>query len=460
MVLLEKELLGNKFVQDRKKEWIKIDSVVLGETSLYTYKTVINSNIGSLLDESLKDPKVVAVVYNWGTGIGYLKNGFNINNEKDSGINKEYTTFIVKDKTNWHNAAFSSEFSKSSPQVTIPSPSKEINYSDFISWNGSEFILKNKRFYPVGPNVYWLGYQESHQYPNRRQIEEVFKVAINMNSTCIRSHTLGVSSGHSKSLLDTNYSDAAWEPIDYTFWMAEQHGIKLIIPLTDNYFYYHGDYSDFCSKRGKSKKDFWWDYDLRNDFKEYIRRWLEHTNRFTNKKIKDDPVLFLIELGNELGNIRNNDDSIPPKEWIEDISKFIKTIDTKHMILDGADECLGKSDNFNIQTIDAFRSNFYHKDYNRMDTHANSSRSKGKPFLVTEYDSKFGDDFLKHIENNKNINGSLWWCLYGTDDNGNFIRHNDGFTQYYKESGSYNNLLRLTNHARRLQGMGEIWELP
>jgi mannan endo-1,4-beta-mannosidase len=250
------------------------------------------------------------------------------------------------------------------------------------------------------------------------------------------------------------------EPIDYTFYMAAQYKIKLIVPLTDNYFYYHGDYSQFCTKRGKTKKDFWWDYTLRSDFKQYIRKWLEHTNRYTKLKVKDDPSLFLIELGNELGNIRRDNDSVPPKEWIEDITRFIKTIDTSHMILDGSDECLGKSDNFNISTIEAYRSNFYGKDYGRMDDHASSAMAKRKPFLVTEFDSKFEDDFLKHIERNKNINGSFWWCLYGKDDNGKYIRHDDGYTQYYKEAGSFNNLLRLTNHARRLQSLPEVTSLP
>ncbi len=43
-----------------------------------------------------------------------------------------------------------------------------------------------------------------------------------------------------------------FEPIDYAIWAARNYGLRLIIPLTDEYQYYHGGKYDFISWAGLS----------------------------------------------------------------------------------------------------------------------------------------------------------------------------------------------------------------
>jgi mannan endo-1,4-beta-mannosidase len=321
-------------------------------------------------------------------------------------------------------------------------------------------MLNGQEFKAVGPNIYWLGLDESYTRPSQKRIEEMFSVSNKMASTVIRSHTIGHSSGSSQSLLENLNNMSAWAPIDFSFVLAAKYNIKLICPLTDNYWWYNGNYGDFTAKRGLSKKQFWTDRNVINDFKNYISAWLNHKNQYTGIQIKNDPGLFLIELGNELGNIRNNDNSVPPKAWLEEISGYIKSLDSNHLVLDGADESLGQSGDFSVQSLDAFSSHFYGEDFSRLDRDAAAARNVGKPYLTGEYSPFFSGQWFNHIVNNKNISGAVFWSLYGNDDSGVPIQHDDGYTVHYDDPKDAGAILQITNLHRRMRGLPLVNQLP
>lgn len=315
------------------------------------------------------------------------------------------------------------------------------NINSFVKWNGDNFVLNGKKFTPVGFNAYWLGFTEEYDYPKHVQIEEMFRIAEKIGATVIRSHTLGFSGGSPNSLrpFDNNLNQNAWEPIDYAFYMANLYNIKLVIPLIDGYNYYHGSYGEFCKTRGLQKTEFWTNQLVRSDFKRYIADWLNHRNRYTNFLLKDDPALFLIELGNELGNIRPNADSttVPTKDWITDISSYIKSIDTNHLVLHGVDESLGQNDDFEIDSLDVYSGHFYGKDYPRIDFGANSAANVGKGYIIGEYDYHFGEDWFREIEKRINVKGTIFWNVYPHTNgykSGSPIPHNDGYTIHYPEN--------------------------
>jgi len=96
--LINTRFSGNVFEQDNKPEWVKINGVILGESAAYNYLTVENTNIGKLLDDTIKDQKTVVVVYNWNKGISYIRTGFNLYNTSDYKIDSQFTSFIVKNR--------------------------------------------------------------------------------------------------------------------------------------------------------------------------------------------------------------------------------------------------------------------------------------------------------------------------------------------------------------------------
>jgi mannan endo-1,4-beta-mannosidase len=483
MSFIGKSLRGSPFLQDPKPEWIKINSVVMGESPEFGYKTFWSKDIGNLLDSLVPDDNITCVLYNWNTGYAYTKTNFDLNNMNDSKYNSDYTTFIKlsdctisklsqyqpqpqttqeqSSQTTQEQSSQTTQEQSSQPMQEQPSKITQEQQSDeFIRWDGSNFVYNNDIFVPVGPNVYWLGYTEFYDYPSRNQVVEMFEVAKKMGSTVIRSHTLGISSGSAKSLRPSNniLNEDAWDAIDFAFYTASTYNIKLICPLTDAYTWYNGNYGDFCKTRFVDKKDFWTNIDVRNDFKDFIYKWLNHYNKYTGKYIKDDSTLAMIELGNELGNIRPDHGSInvPTKEWLIDITNYIKSIDSKHLILGPSDECLGssESDDFNVKNIDVYSGHFYSKDFNRIDFGANSAKNVNKPYIIGEYSPHFDDEWFTEIEKRQNVKGSIFWNLYPHENGlagGNKIEHLDGQTVWYPEDKS--KLLKISNHFRRMRGL-------
>ena len=437
-------LLGQSFVADSKSDWSKIDGVVIGESYKYGYKTIKadSRGISGILDDSYSNTKIVVVVYDWLNNVAYTKTGFNLNISSDYHKKSNFTSFIINSRIN---------------STFLP-----LHLNNFVVWDRPQgnFLLNNQKFNVVGPNIYWLGLTEDHTFPSQDQIENMFIVAQKMSSTVIRSHTLGYSSGSEHSLYENLNNNGVWAPIDYSFVMAKKYNIKLICPLTDQYWWSNGNYGDICNKRGISKDQFWYNQDVRNDFKNYINSYLNHTNQYTGVKIKDSPELFLIELGNELGDIRQSPDGVwttlPTKEWITNISNYIKSIDNNHLILDGCDECLGsqQTDNFNIDSIDVYSAHFYGNDYNRLDTAAWQSSQKGKPFIIGEYSTNFDDNWFNHILNNPNVKGAIFWDLYPIG-----VYHDDGQTIRYGNPNDTEKILRLTNYHRKVQGLPVLNQL-
>lgn len=326
---------------------------------------------------------------------------------------------------------------------------------EFVRFSGSAFSLKGRPFIPVGFNAHWLGIDEEFEYPSQKRIEEMFQVAEKMSATAIRSHTVGHSSGHTNSLrpLDRELNEKAWPSIDTALAMARKYDVRLIVPLTDNWFWYNGNYGNYCTPYGLPKNSFWTDRRVVDDFKDYITRYLNHVNTQTRVALKDDPYIFLIETGNELGNSGKNADSIPPESWIREISSHIKSVDSNHLVLDGCDASLGQSNNFHIDSVDVYSRHFYSDDIDSLNASATEAGKVGKPLIVGEFDSGASESWLAAMESNPNVKGTLFWHMYGHDDNGNRIRHNDGYTLYYKEESSQPALLRLANHARRIRNL-------
>lgn len=469
------EFLGNVFSQHDNEKWIQIDNVILGKSAKFSYRKISTGNISRVLHRLVNDDKVFLVDYNQNTKIAYVRSGFNPFEKSDSQISNGFTAFLVKKKIEKLNIKFplstrtktTSTSTKTTSTKTTSTENNSLSTYDYVSQSKGTFYVNNEKFVPVGFNAFWLGFgleESTNGYPAHVCIEEMFIVAKKMAATVIRSHTLGSSSGSPNTLRPNGRTLKfnAWDTIDYSFAMAKKYNIRIIAPLLDNYFYINGNYGDYTKERGLSKNAFWTDQGCIADFKDYIGKWLNHVNKYTKIAIKNDPYLFMIETGNELGNIRSDVDSVPPKSWIQTVTSYIKSIDNKHIILDGSDESLGQSDNFRITTVDSFSRHFYSSDANAIDAMhdmASKSAAVGKPFIVGEYDSHVGENFLREMEKDPNIKGSLFWSMFPHADgiDGPYIRHEDGYSQYYPETSG--DLLRLTNHMRRFRGLPEISSL-
>jgi len=297
--------------------------------------------------------------------------------------------------------------------------------------------LVQEEFVPVGFNAYWMGLMEDFSYPSHAMIDEMFSVAEKMSATVIRSHTLGCSSGKEQSLFlkGRGINPAAWEPIDYAFKRAEETGVKLICPLTDNYWWYNGSCCDFGP-------NFFTDLETRGLFYWFIDQWMNHENQYTGKKIRNSPALFLVELGNELGDSCQKPDGsmteVPTEEWLQSTLTVVKTYGVN--VLCPTDQNLGKWGEFTLP-FDVYSNHFYSQDVTRL----HFLQGTDKKMIVGEYSSHFGEDWFKVLE--ETVWGDLFWDLYPTG-----VDHQDGYTLHWGDA----ELLGLSNHFRRMRGIAEI----
>ena len=116
----------------------------------------------------------------------------------------------------------------------------------FVTREGGNLELEGKPFRFGGANIYWLGLDENGPpgvaYPTPFRQADALGAAAQMGMQVVRSHSLGVSTGNRLSYEPTLgvFNESALEAADNAIAVAGKLGLKLVIPLTDNYHYYHG----------------------------------------------------------------------------------------------------------------------------------------------------------------------------------------------------------------------------
>src|SRR2546429_787074 len=249
---------------------------------------------------------------------------------------------------------FFNHFYSSVPEVSTP------DQITFVTRSGSSLMLGGNKFRFSGPNIFWLGLlqrPEGIRYPSQFEVDDAIATAADMGATVVRSHTLGNSVGCKLCVEPTlgTFNQQALEHIDYAIQSARKHHIKLIIPLVDNWYFYHGGKRTFTNWRNIPNEDnFYSNPQVIYDFKKYISTLLNHKNSYSGITYKDDPTIMAWETGNELS---------APTNWVQNISSYIKSIDANHLIVDGNSGGLGHplsfQEDLNINSIDIYAGHFY-----------------------------------------------------------------------------------------------------
>ncbi|BGO90558.1 hypothetical protein NBRC10512_005277 [Rhodotorula toruloides] len=268
--------------------------------------------------------------------------------------------------------------------------------SSFVARNGTRLTLDGSDFKAVGANVYWLGLDENGvpnpAYPSKGRVLEAMAVAAAMGATTIRSQSLGISYGTALSIENAlgvfkPEGDPAWDALDFAVFAARQYGLRLILPLTDQYDYYHGGIPTFLRWRNLSSTDYSPFYDLSSpvfaDFELYIRTLLNHTSPYTNLTLAQDPTILAFELGNELGGYFA-DHYPPPVLWSAAVAGLLKGLAPKTLVVSGR---YGVSEGeARVEEIDILSDHFYPPSLSRLSHSSSLSASAQKPLLVGEYD--------------------------------------------------------------------------
>lgn len=216
--------------------------------------------------------------------------------------------------------------------------------NNFIKASGDNFILNNDEFKFFGFNAYYLQ-SEAGKIERRYIVDDIYQSAKNIGVNVIRTWAFNEGPSFSNPSVIRKYPYEVQESgliaLDYVLQKAKENGIYIILTLSNNYSAFGGipqyiKWANHIKLNGSdnySHNDFFVNDSLKQWFKFYIELLLNRTNTFTGIKYKDDPAIFSWEIMNEAENPHKDFGII--KNWYEDISLFIKSIDQNHLVTTG-----------------------------------------------------------------------------------------------------------------------------
>ncbi len=215
------------------------------------------------------------------------------------------------------------------------------------------------------------------------------------------------------------FDEEAFRTFDKVLQVANEVGVRLIIPFVDNWHWWGGP-AEYAAFREKSKDEFWTDRRLIDDFKQTVAFVINRTNTFTGVPYREDKAILAWETGNELA---------APFAWTREIAAYVKGLDKNHLLVDGA---LGRGlsqEALDDPNLDILSSHHYgNPDASLERIVVNRAMAKGKkPYFVGEYGIVPADALriLTDTIINEGLAGGLVWSLRFRNRDGGFYYHSE-----------------------------------
>ncbi len=333
----------------------------------------------------------------------------------------------------------------------------------FVTKQPGRLMVNGQEFKFAGANMSWLAMRTDGGYTTDAEIDDALNTAVEMGIKVIRSHTLGVSVGCSRCIKPSKnqINNQAFRSIDYAIKRAGELGIYLIIPFSDQAGgggYYSGGNRIFASWEGVSTDAFYTNDAVIQNYKDYVSLIIDHVNQFTGTPNWDNPWILAWETGNEMRSA--------PCSWTREASAFIKSKDSRHLVLDGNDFFKDSPTNCNDQsylsigTVDIFQTHHYPLSTANMISHANLAANNGKAFIEGENGIVDGTGagalttMYGIVEGNNKVSGSLFWQFFGHADVRGYLAGNSAFTLHYpgESADTRQKTADFRTHAYRLRG--------
>jgi len=230
----------------------------------------------------------------------------------------------------------------------------------FINVNGKQFIRDGKPYYFLGTN-FWYGMNlgSSGQGGDRdrllRELDHLKKIGVK------NLRVMGASEGPDTEpwrmrpalqVAPGEYNEEVLDGLD--FLLAEMGKRDMVaIMCMNNFWPWSGGMAQYVSWQDDSEIPYppicgegdWQTYqeytasfysneNAVTDFFNHLRFTVLRENPYTGTLYRDDPTIMAWQLGNEPRGINNREDFT---QWIENTAKYIKSIDSNHLVTIGSE---------------------------------------------------------------------------------------------------------------------------
>ena len=268
-------------------------------------------------------------------------------------------------------------------------------FRNFITVRGDQLMDGDKPFRFISFNIPNLLIVEDNvpfaetnawRLPDEFELQDALATVRQMGGTVVRTYSIPVwrsndPPAESSYVLGVDkYNENAFRTLDLALKLANENGVRLIIPLVNNWKW-QGGRGEYAGFRGKTADDFWTDPQLIADFERTIRFVLLRTNTLTGVRYCDDKAILCWETGNEL--------SCPPS-WTHEIARYIKSLDHNHLVMDGVNGGRLRPDSLSDPDVDIVTTHHYpssgcEKTFAEL-IRENWAMAKGKkPYVVGEF---------------------------------------------------------------------------
>ncbi len=286
----------------------------------------------------------------------------------------------------------------------------------FISFNIPNLQLIEDNFAP-GAKTAW-------DWPNEFELNDALESVRQIGGTVVRTYVLSVRregsdmGDHVYVRGPGDFNEQAFRTLDLALEIANRKGIRLVIPLVDNWKW-QGGIGEYAAFRGKQPEDFWTDAQVIEDFEQTVRHVLTRVNTRTGVAYRDDPGILGWETGNEL-------DSTP--EWTRRIAALMKSLDPNHLVIDGYSLHGVRDESLTDPNVDVITTHHYPNtdaDYVKAILAARERARGKKPYFVGEFGfvpvEQVRQVYDTVIENG--VSGALLWSLRFHHREGGFYWH-------------------------------------
>ena len=262
--------------------------------------------------------------------------------------------------------------------------------------------------------------------PDKFEINDALATLQQLGGTVARSYVITVVRtndlpGMPRHVLGPGeFNEDAFRTMDEVLAAANRTGVRLIIPLVDNWVW-QGGRAEYAGWRGKTKDEFWTDPQLIADFEQTIHFILTRTNTITGVRYADDPAILCWETGNEL---------FSPASWTREIARYLKSLDTNHLVMDGFNASTLRAESLEIPDVDIVTTHHYpgnKKSFAEL-IRANAEMARGKkPYIVGEFGFVGTAQMAEAMAAiaDSSCSGGMLWSLRFRDRDGGFYWHSE-----------------------------------